>query len=164
LNKETIAEQEAFCMFRDYWQRLSCIQPNLLGKLVKKYVKKASKKLDLLDVLDLQLSPSGFRHLSLEKPKTPAAPKAKKALVAKTTPVVRKSRKAVTSREAVGITADVGVSRALLSDRQCHFYGSKGSVPEAFYTGISTVLSVSPVLCIYRASCTVLIGIHHHPG
>jgi hypothetical protein len=40
---------------------------------------------------------------------------------------------------SVGITADVGLSRALLSDRQCHFYGSKGSVPEAFYTGISTV-------------------------
>jgi hypothetical protein len=53
----------------------------------------------------------------------------------------------------VGITADVGLSRELLSDRQCHFYGSKGSVPEAFYTSISTVLSVSPVLCNYRASC-----------
>jgi len=51
----------------------------------------------------------------------------------------------------VGITADVGLSGALLSDRQHHFYGSKGSVPEAFYTGISTVLSVSPVLCNYRA-------------
>jgi hypothetical protein len=53
----------------------------------------------------------------------------------------------------VGITADIGQSRALLSDRQCHFYGSYRSVPEAFYTGISTVLSVSPVLCNYRASC-----------
>jgi hypothetical protein len=53
LNEETIAERGAFCMFRDYWQRLSRIQPNLLGKLVKKSVKKASKKLDLLDVLDL---------------------------------------------------------------------------------------------------------------
>jgi hypothetical protein len=40
---------------------------------------------------------------------------------------------------SVGITADVGLSRALLSDQQCHFYGSFGSVPEAFYTGISTV-------------------------
>jgi hypothetical protein len=54
---------------------------------------------------------------------------------------------------SVGITADVGISRALLSDRQCHFYGSKGSVPEAFFTGISTVLAVSPVLCSYRALC-----------
>jgi hypothetical protein len=34
-----------------------------------------------------------------------------------------------------------------------NFYKSKGSVPEAFYTSISTVLSVSPVLCDYRASC-----------
>jgi hypothetical protein len=55
--------------------------------------------------------------------------------------------------KSVGITADVRLSRALLPDRQCHFYGSKGSVPEAFYTGISTVLPVSPVLCDYRASC-----------
>jgi hypothetical protein len=45
------------------------------------------------------------------------------------------------------------VMQALLSDRQYHFYGSVRSVPEAFYAGISTVLSVSPVLCNYRASC-----------
>jgi hypothetical protein len=49
-------------------------------------------------------------------------------------------------KRIVGITADVGSSRALLSDRQCHFYGSVGSVPEAF-------IPVSPVLCNYRASC-----------
>jgi hypothetical protein len=45
------------------------------------------------------------------------------------------------------------LSRALLSDQQYHFYGSKRSVPETVYTGISTVLSVSPVLCNYRAFC-----------
>jgi hypothetical protein len=45
------------------------------------------------------------------------------------------------------------VIQALLSDQQYHFYGSVRSVPEALYTGISTVLSVSPVLCNYRASC-----------
>ena len=45
------------------------------------------------------------------------------------------------------------VIQALLSDRQYHFYGSVRSVPEALYTGISTVLSVSPVLCNYGASC-----------
>jgi hypothetical protein len=48
----------------------------------KKLVKKASKKLDLLD-LHLQLSPSSFRLVSPEKPKT----------LAKT--LVRKSRKAL---------------------------------------------------------------------
>jgi hypothetical protein len=64
---------------------------------------------------------------------------------------------------SVGITADVGPSRAVLSDRQCHFYGSVGSVPEAIYTGISTVLSVSRVLCNYRASCIyLLIGPRYH--
>jgi hypothetical protein len=87
LNKETIQEREAFCKFWDYWQWLSRIQPNLLGK-PKKLVKKASKKLDLLDLLHLQLSPSGFRHISSEKPKT----------LAKT--LVRKSRKAVADRKA----------------------------------------------------------------
>jgi hypothetical protein len=53
----------------------------------------------------------------------------------------------------IGITANVGLFKALLSNRQCHFYGSKGSVLEAFYTSISTVLPVSPVLCDYRALC-----------
>jgi hypothetical protein len=42
LNEETITEREAFCKFRDYWQRLSRIQPNLLGKPAKK---NPSKKL-----------------------------------------------------------------------------------------------------------------------
>ena len=37
-----------------------------------------------------------------------------------------------TASVCVGITADVGPSRTLLSDRQCHFYGSVRSVPEAF--------------------------------
>jgi hypothetical protein len=59
----------------------------------------------------------------------------------------------INTQVVVGITADVGSSRALLSDRQCHFYRSVRSVPEAFYTGISTASSVSPVLCDYRASC-----------
>jgi len=53
------------------------------------------------------------------------------------------------SSASVGIAADVGSSRHYLSDRQCHLYGSVGSVPEAFFAGISTVLSVSPVLCDY---------------
>jgi hypothetical protein len=58
-----------------------------------------------------------------------------------------RSKRIKTKGKIVGITADVGISRALFSDQQCHFYRSFGSVPEAFYTGISTVLSVSPVLC-----------------
>jgi len=102
LNEETIAEREAFCKFQDYWQGLSRIQPNLLGKPLKKSVKKASKKLDLLDLPELQLSPSGFRLLSPEKPKTPRAktPGQLKAPVAGTTSVLRKGRKAVTGRKA----------------------------------------------------------------
>jgi hypothetical protein len=55
------------------------------------------------------------------------------------------------SYDVVGITADVGHSRHYLSDRLCRLYGSYGSVPEAYYAGISTVLSVSPVLCDHRA-------------
>src|ERR1700722_8242305 len=90
LNEETIQEREAFCKFRDYWQGLSRIQPNLLGK-PKKPVKKASKKPDFPDfpdLLDLQLSPSGFRLVSPEKPKT----------LAKT--LVRKNKKAVAGKKA----------------------------------------------------------------
>jgi hypothetical protein len=51
---------------------LSRIQPHLLGNS-RKPVKKANKKPDFLDILNLQLSPSGFRLLSLEKPEAPAA-------------------------------------------------------------------------------------------
>jgi hypothetical protein len=96
LNKETIAEQEAFCRFRDYWQTLSRIQPNLLGKPARKSVKKASKKLDVLDVLDLQLSLGGFRLLSPGWPKTPGnlvSLTKGRALKARKAPVVRKGRK-----------------------------------------------------------------------
>jgi hypothetical protein len=83
LNEETIQEREAFCIFRDYWQGLSRIQPNLLGKPSKKPVKKASNKLDLLD---LQLSPSSFRLISPEKLKTPG----RKLVVGRKAPVQRK--------------------------------------------------------------------------
>jgi hypothetical protein len=48
----------------------------------------------------------------------------------------------------VGITADVGPSRALLSDRQCHFYGSVKSVPEAFYTGITCFMQLQSIMYI----------------
>jgi hypothetical protein len=44
LNEDTIREREAFCKFQDYWNMLSRIQPNLLGKPLKKLVKKAATK------------------------------------------------------------------------------------------------------------------------
>jgi len=72
LNEETIQEREAFCKFKDYWSRLSRIQPHLLRN-PKKPVKKASKKPDFPDIPNLQLSPSGFKLLSPEKPEAPAA-------------------------------------------------------------------------------------------
>jgi hypothetical protein len=62
----------------------------------------------------------------------------------------------------VGITADVGSSRALLSDRLCHFYGSYRSVPEAFYTGISTVLSVSCFMQLQSIMYIVVVNPRYH--
>jgi hypothetical protein len=69
LNNETIKKREAYCKFQECWQSLSHIPPNLLSRKPKKQAKNASKKTDILNLPDLQLSPSRFGLLSPEKPK-----------------------------------------------------------------------------------------------